>query len=147
MGTKRNQMDATFDATLQLKDAAAVAVTGAAQVGGAARVVNVGPAILSGTFVVDIIALTINADASYDMRLQASSDPTFASDVSIVARVNSTLTATSGEDRPGVGRRSMPFNNIGEDGAAKTYLRAFHVISGTGPSINYTAMVTQNPLP
>lgn len=147
MGTKRNQMDSTFDASLQLKDAAAVTASGAGQVGGAARVVNVGPAILSGTFVVDIAALTINADAAYDIRLQASSDPTFASDVSIVANVNSALTASSGEDRPVVGRRSVPFNNIGEDGGAKSYLRVFHVIAGTTPSINYTAMITQNPLP
>lgn len=147
MGTKRNQMDATFDAALQLKDASAVTTTGAAQVGGVARVVNVGAGILSGAFVVDIAALTINADADYDIRLQASSDPTFATDVTIVANVRSALLATAGEDRPGVGRRTVPFNNIGEDGAPKAYLRAFHVMSGTTPSINYAAMITQNPLP
>jgi hypothetical protein len=147
MGVKRNQMDATMDAATQLKDAGAVIASGAGQVGGANRVVNVGPALLSAVFTVDISALTINADAAYDIRLQASNDPTFATDVSIVANVQSLLIATGGEDRPGIGRHSRPFVNIGEDGQAKTYLRAYHNIAGTTPSINYAAMITQNPLP
>lgn len=147
MSTQRNVMNATFDAALQLKDAAAVATSGAAQVGGAARVVNVGAAILSGVLTVDIIALTVNADADYDIRLQVSSDPTFATDVTIAANVRSAVIATGGEDRPLVGRRQVPFNNIGEDGAPKAYIRAYHVISGTTPSINYQAFIGQNPLP
>jgi hypothetical protein len=147
MAVKRNQLDATMDAATQLKDAGAAVASGAGTVGGAARVVNVGPAILSAVFTVDIIAQTIDATAAYDIRLQASNDPTFATDVSIVAHLQSVLIATGGEDRPGIGRRSIPFVNIGEDGQAKTYLRAYHTISGTTPSINYAAMITQNPLP
>ena len=147
MSVKRNQMDATFDAALQLKDAGAAVASGAGTVGGAARVVNVGPAILSAAFVVDIIAQTVDATADYQIRLPASSDPTFATDVTIVAEVNSQLLATGGQDRPGVGRQSRPFNNVGEDGNPKAYLRVYHVIGGTTPSINYAAMITQNPLP
>jgi hypothetical protein len=136
-----------MDAATQLKDAGAAIASGAGTVGGAARVVNVGPAILSAVFTVDIIAQTIDATAAYDIRLQASSDPSFATDVTIVANVQSVLVATGGEDRPGIGRRSVPFNNIGEDGAPKAYLRVYHQIAGTTPSINYAAMITQNPLP
>ncbi len=148
MSVKRNQMDMTMDAATQLKDAGApVVASGPGQVGGVNRVVNVGPAILSAVFVVDIAALTIDATASYDLRLQASSDPTFATDVTIVAHIQSVLIAQGGEDRPGVGRRSVPFTNIGEDGAAKAYLRVYHTLGGTTPSINYAAMITQNPLP
>lgn len=147
MGTKRNQMEATFDAALQLKDAGALTASGAGQVGGVARVVNLGAAIVSGAFVVDIAALTVNADADYDARLQVSSDPTFASDVTIAANVRSAVVATGGEDRPLVGRRSVPFNNIGEDGAPKAYARLYVVISGTTPSINLSAYLSQNPLP
>jgi hypothetical protein len=148
MGTKRNQMDITFDAATQLKDAGAITSTGAGQVGGVARVVNVGPAILSGSFTVDISALDVaGGDESYDIRLQASSDPTFASDVSVVARV--TAGAGLGEDSMGVGRRSVPFNNIGGDGQPKAYLRSYAVIgAGAGTaSINYQAFIGQNPLP
>lgn len=147
MSVKRNQMDATMDAATQLKDAGAAIATGAGTVGGAARVVNVGPAILSAVFTVDIIAQTVDATADYQIRLQASSDPSFATDVTIVAEVNSQLVATGGQDRPGLGRQSRPFVNIGEDGNPKAYLRAYHVIAGTTPSINYAAMITQNPLP
>lgn len=147
MGTKRNQMDATFDAALQLKDAGALTATGAGQVGGANRVVNLGAAIMQGVFVVDIAALTVNADADYDARLQVSSDPTFASDVTIAANVRSAIAATGGEDRPLVGRRQVPFTNIGEDGAPKQYARLYVVIAGTTPSINLSSFISQNPLP
>lgn len=149
MGTQRNVMNATLDAALQLKDAGALTASGAGQVGGAARVVNVGTGIVSGAFVVDISALDItSADETYDIRLQVSSDPTFVSDVTIAARVTGGASAiTAGQDTMGVGRRSVPFNNIGEDGAAKAYVRVFAAIGGTTPSINFAAMITQNPLP
>lgn len=147
MSVKRNQLDATFDAATQLKDAGAAVASGAGTVGGAARVVNVGPAILSAVFNVDIIAQTVDATADYQIRLQASSDPTFATDVTVVAEVVSQLVGTSGQDRPGLGRQSRPFNNIGEDGAPKAYLRVYHVIGGSTPSINYQAFIGQNPLP
>jgi hypothetical protein len=149
MGTKRNQMDATLDVSLQLKDAGAITATGAGQVGGANRVVNVGPAIVQGVFVVDISALDVtSADETYDIRLQGSSDPTFATDVSILTRVVGGASAvTAGQDVQGVGRRQMPFINTDETGAPKAYLRAYAVVGGTTPSINYSAFISQNPLP
>jgi hypothetical protein len=149
MGTKRNIMDATFDAALQLKDAGAITATGAGQVASVARVVNLGAAVMQGAFVVDISALDVtSADETYDIRLQVSSDPTFATDVTIAARVVGGASAvTAGQDVMGVGRMARPFNNIGEDGAPKAYARVYGVLGGTTPSINYTAMITQNPLP
>jgi hypothetical protein len=150
MGTKRNQLDSTFDAALQLKDAGAVTATGAGQVGGVNRSVNLGAAIVQGVFVVDIAALDVaGLDETYDIRLQVSSDPTFATDVTIAARVQSGPVATTGQDSAGVGRQSRPFINIGEDGAPKAYARVYHSI-GAGAataSINYSAFISQNPLP
>jgi hypothetical protein len=147
MGTKRNQMDATFDAALQLKDAGAVTSTGAGTVGGSPRVVNLGTGIVSAALVVDISTLdATTGDESADLRLQVSSDPTFATDVTVAARIESGPSSI-GEDSQGVGRRSVPFNNIGEDGAAKAYARIYAVLGGTTPSINYSAFISQNPLP
>jgi hypothetical protein len=66
----------------------------------------------------------------------------------IAARVVGGASAvTAGQDTMGVGRMSRPFNNIGEDGAPKAYARVYAQIGGTTPSINFTAMITQNPLP
>jgi hypothetical protein len=149
MGTKRNQMDATVDATLQLKDAGAITATGAGQVGGQNRVVNLGTGLVSAAFMVDISALDVtSADETYDIRLQVSSDPTFATDVTIAARIVGGASAvTAGQDTQGVGKRVVPFNNVGEDGAPKQYARCYTAIGGTTPSINFDAWITQNPLP
>ncbi len=150
MGTKRNQLDMTFDAATQLKDAGAITGTGAGTVGGQPRVVNVGPAILSAVFVVDISALDVaGGDETYDIRLQGSSDPTFTTDVTVLASVVSGPSGTIGQDSQGVGRRSTVFVNTGEDGAPKQYLRSYAVVGAGGgtASINYQAFITQNPLP
>jgi hypothetical protein len=142
-------MNATMDASLQLKDAGVLTASGAGQVGGVNRVVNLGTGVVSGAFVVDISALDVtSADETYDIRLQVSSDATFATDVTIAARVvGGASAATAGQDVQGVGRRTVPFNNIGEDGAPKPYARAYLAAGGTTPSINFAAMITQNPLP
>lgn len=149
MGTQRNVMNVTMDAATQLKDAGVLTASGAGQVGGVNRVVNLGTGIVSAAFVVDISALdNSSADETYDIRLQVSSDPSFATDVTIAARVVGGASAvTAGQDTMGVGRRSVPFNNIGEDGAAKPYARVYLAAGGTTPSINFAAMITQNPLP
>lgn len=147
--TQRNLLNSTMDAATQLKDpGAALTATGAGTVGGAARVVNLGPGYLEGVFVVDISALDVtSADETYDIRLQVSSDPTFATDVTIAARVvGGASSVTAGQDVMGVGRMSRLFNNVGEDGAPKAYARVYAVIGGTTPSLTYAAMITQDPM-
>lgn len=148
MGTKRNINDATFDAALQLKDAGAVTASGAATVGAVARVVNVGAGVLSANLIVDIATLDVaGGDEAYDIRLQGSTDPTFATNVSILARVQSGT--GFGQDSFGVGRVSAPFQNTSESGEILPYLRAYHnIVPGAGTaSINYQAFIGQRVLP
>lgn len=147
MGTQRNILNATLDAAMILKDAGVVTASGAAQVSAVARVLNVGPAFLQGVMTVDFAALDITStDEGYEVRLQGSSDPTFATDVSILASVRAGTAVGTGENASGIGRRQTTFVNVSEDGKPLQYLRAYHVLSGTTPSANYQAFIGQNPL-
>lgn len=147
MGTKRNLLDATLDAAMILKDAGVVTASGAAQVGAVNRVLNVGPAYLEGVMTVDWDALDVTStDEGYEIRLQGSTDPTFATDVNIIASVRAGTAVGTGETVSGIGRRQVAFINNGKNGAPLPYLRAYHVLSGTTPSANYRAFIGQNPL-
>lgn len=151
MGTKRNQMDATFDAATQLKDAGAVTADGAGTVGGQPRVVNVGTGLLSATLIVDVADLDLaGGDEGYRIVLQGSTDPTFASGVSNLAEFNGgAAAAAAGEEGFGIGRLARGFNNIDEGGNILPYLRVFSDITpGTvGASVNYQAFIGQRVLP
>jgi len=149
MGTNRNFHTTTFDAATELKDVStAIIASGAGTVGGSARVVNVGQAILQAVMTVDFLTLDLaGGDESYEVRLQGSNDPTFATDISILASVRAGKGAAgAGEQDTGIGRRAVPFTNIGEDGTPLAYLRSYAVITvgaGSG-SISYRAFITPN---
>lgn len=144
----RNLYTATFDAATELKDAGAITATGAAQVGGAARVVNVGNGIINAVLVIDVDALTVSVgDEGYTITLQGSSSPTFASDVQnlFVHRAgDSTLTGESADST--IGRRTFPVSNQGRDGSPLPYLRIYTTVAGASPSVNFRAWLTKNPL-
>jgi hypothetical protein len=75
----RNILTATFDAATELKDAGAITASGAGQVSGAPRVVNVGAGLINAVLVIDVDAIDIaGGDEGYTVTLQGSSDPTFA---------------------------------------------------------------------
>lgn len=144
MGTSRNLLQTTIDVSTQLKDAGAITATGPGKVGGVNRVVNLGAAVVRGTLMVDIAALDVaGGDEAYDIRLQGSTDPTFASNVSVLARVEAGATSITGEDSAGVGRRSVPFINTDEAGNPLPYVRAYAILTaGAGTaSIDYQAFI------
>lgn len=147
MGTNRALLNATLDAAMILKDAGAVTASGAATVASVARVLNVGAAFLQGVMTVDFDVMDLtSSDEGYEVRLQGSTDPTFATDVSILASVRAGTAAGNPEGAVGIGRRQAPFVNVSESGTPLPYLRAYHVVAGTTPSVNYRAFIGQNPL-
>ena len=62
----------TYDNLLLLKDAAVVTVDAAAQVGGSARVVDVGDAHMDGVAVIDTSAIDTSGGNTYTVRIQGS---------------------------------------------------------------------------
>jgi len=143
----RNLLNATFDAATELKDAGAVAATAAAQVGGVARIVNVGNGLLQATMIVDFDAIkTTVGDESYELRLQGSTSPTFATGVYnlAVTKVGG-ATATGETVASTIGRKAVPFVNTNDGSTPLPYLRLYTVVAGTAPTANFRAFITKNP--
>lgn len=150
---RANLFNMTIDTLTILKDAGAVTASAAAQVGGAARVVDLGASttpsqgmgdapVTPAAVIVDVTAIDISSnDEHYILIFQASSSPTFASDVvnccaldlgaAAVLFGGATVATT-------VGRYILPVLNW-QNKVYRRYVRMFHTILGTTPSINYTA--------
>lgn len=136
-----------FDIQTLLKDAGAITASAAAQVSSAAQILDMGSARFDATVVVDVSALDISsADENYVITLQGSNSATFASGIQNLANVNLGATAS----RPGgaadslVGRYELMATNEQAD-VTYRYVRLYTTVSGTTPSINYTAFMTLLP--
>lgn len=135
----------TFDKETLMKDAGLIAADAAAQVGGAAKILDLGSdASFSGVLVVDVSAIEIASnDEVYRIIVQGSNSASFASGNENLAEL--TLGAT--EVRPGgaidsvVGRYELPFVNA-QGVLAYRYLRVYTDVGGTiATGINYTAHI------
>jgi hypothetical protein len=136
----------TFDKDLQLKDAGLVAASAAAQVGGAAKILDLGAGRFDGVVVVDLAAVEVaTGDESYHIECQFSNDSAFGSTNIVGASVklgDSTVNFGSA-DTPATGRVEIPFTNE-ILGTIYRYMRLFTRIAGTiATGINYTAWVAQ----
>lgn len=134
----------TFDALTLLKDAGAITASAAAQVGGQAKVLDMGAGRFDGTVVVDVMAIDISsADEIYDIIIQGSNSSSFASGIENLAQLN--LAATAVRDGGGqnsvVGRYEIGVTNEQADTVYR-YVRAYTKAAGTTPSINYTAYLS-----
>lgn len=136
-----------FDIQTLLKDAGAITADAAAQVGGQAQILDLGPARMDAVVVVDVTAIDISsADENYRLVLQGSNSPTFASGIQNLAVLELGATAA----RPGgaadslVGRYELMAANEQADVTFR-YCRMYTDVTGTTPSINYTAFMTELP--
>jgi hypothetical protein len=134
----RQQRGVTFDALTQLKDAGAVTASAAAQVAAAAKVLDLGTGRVDGVIFDDVSAIdTTSADEKYELEAQFSNDITFATGVVIgpVQKLGA-LASTGASANNGTGRYETPFTNE-INGVRYRYMRRFHRIGGTTPSISY----------
>lgn len=135
----KQQRGVTFDALTQLKDAGAVTASAAAQVAAANRVLDLGSGRVDAVIFDDVSAIGNAADHKYELETQLSNDITFATGVVIgpVQRLgNAATTFASANSVPG--RYETPFTNE-VNGVRYRYLRRFHRIAGTTPSISYVS--------
>lgn len=140
----RQQKDFTYDNALLLKDTGAISADAAAQVGGSARVLTLGAGRMDGRVIVDVSALdVVTGDESHVVATQFSNSPTFASGVvgGTMLRLGG-ATALVGESAASVaGRYELPCTNE-INGVIYSYMRLYTDVSGTTPSITYTAFLT-----
>jgi hypothetical protein len=155
----RNRFDFMIDAATQLKDAGAVAASAASQVGGAARVLDIGgpastnptvvagnvaPARLDFRVITDVSAIDVSSgDEKYEIEVQVSNDITFATGINVVASLKLGDSSVTGNSADSVVGRYEIHACSEVLGAAYRYVRLYNRIAGTTPSINYTAWLVQ----
>lgn len=130
-----------YDPNLLFKDAGLVAASAAAQVGGSAKVVDLGLGRFDGRMIIDASAIEVDTgNEVYDIIVQLSNSKTFASGI-----VNgpsykvgdSSVTAQSADSV--AGRFELPFHNEIQ-GTLYRYARVYTIVAGTiATGINYTA--------
>jgi hypothetical protein len=135
----------TFDAALQLKDAYLVAASAAAQVSSANRIVDMGEGNFQANVVVDVSAIEIaSGDERYDLIIQGSSSPTFASAyVDLATYPLGAAAAIPGDQASATGRYVFPFSNE-YNNTRYRYIRLYVVVAGTvATGINFTAYLAK----
>lgn len=139
----------TFDTELQLKDAGLVAASGAATVGGSAKVLDLGDGFVQGQVWFNITAIESgSADETYEIMLQFSDGSDFSSD-NVFAQSFHVGTGSNGwTDQYITGIKVMPFNNryINSSGDEENfrYMRVYTVVGGTiSTGINFEAWVVK----
>lgn len=138
-----------FDILTLLKDAGLIAASAAAQVGGAAAVLDVGAARIDAVVVIDVTAVEIGTgDEEFLLVLQGSNSSSFASGIQNLAAIDVGANSTG---RPGgaidslVGRYELMFTNEQAD-VTYRYIRLYTKVSGTiATGVNYTAFMTELP--
>ncbi|MGH6631302.1 MAG: hypothetical protein ACREB3_16360, partial [Burkholderiales bacterium] len=140
----RSRRTYTFDAGLEFKDAGLIAADAAAQVDGSAKVVDLGTGLWEGDMVIDVSAIEIaSGDEKYEIIVQLSSSPTFASVIAqgVSLSLGATATLIGSDIASTVGRYILPFHNEGVDGVTYRYARLYTNVTGTlATGINYTAI-------
>jgi hypothetical protein len=141
---------ATYDAALLLKAAAAVAATA-----NGSLILDVGTGMVKGDVIIDVTGLEIDSnDESYEIIIQGSSDATFGTAANIASLCSVTIgdkVATRlaygvfqvGTDDT-TGRYTLPFRNE-RNGTTYRYLRIKTVVVGTiTTGITYSAWLAKD---
>ncbi len=139
----------TYESNLILKDAGLVAVSGAAQVSAAAKIVDLGGGFVEGKVVLDVSALEIDTgDESYDIVVLLGEEADFATKAKVVERVTLHLGAkgtkrTDSDADDVAGRYVISFDNL-HGTSVYRYMGLYTVVAGTiATGINYTARLTK----
>lgn len=134
------------DGTLILKDAGLVAVSGAATVGGQAKVADVGAGLVNAELVVDVSAIEIASnDELYTIAVQGSDTSDFSTGSPVIEDLVVLILGASevvgGNQDTASGRLILPFHNE-KAGTVFPYLRVYTTVAGAvATGINFTAHV------
>lgn len=131
----------TYDHALLLGDGGSITASAAAEVGGTARVLDLGAGQCYGDIIVDVSELDVDTgNEIVTIGVQISSSATFASDIYQVASLAiGDAAALAGDVDMTTGRYVIPFNNMIADDVVKRYLRIYYTIAGTVAGFDATA--------
>ena len=127
-----------------LKDAGAVTSSGFGEVDSSPQVVDLGSGIVRGNCIIDLAAMVMQGnDQLYQLHLMGGDDASFTKTVALATmELGPKETIESNWDSK-LSRFIMPFQNE-QGGVIFPYIRIRHTISGSSPSINYTARLEKN---
>ena len=138
----KSRPDYTFDAELEFKDSAIIGASAAAQVATVDKIIDVGTGLFVGDLIVDVTTIEIASnDERYDIIVQGSNSPTFASVfVDLASLPLGALEVVAGDQDSLVGRHILSFRNE-LNGVYYRYLRVYTVVAGAiagGGGISYS---------
>lgn len=136
-----------FDTLLQLKDAGLVASSAAAQVGGSAKIVNLGLGAVEADVILDATAVEVaSGDELFTVICEFSNSATFASGIvpgSMQYLGDAAAIPGGGDTDNGAGRYKLPFTNV-INGTHYQYMRLYTLVAGTiATGVNYSAFIAK----
>jgi hypothetical protein len=142
----RNRFDYTFDSDTELKDtSAAIAVSAAAQVGGADKVLDLGAGRMDGVVVIDVTALNVAAGDEATVFFQLSDGgPTTAlfeagNWIAGASKIFGDVTLNGSKVDSVIGHYELPVSNE-INGTVYRYARLYTLIAAAG-SLTYRAFL------
>lgn len=134
-----------LDALTILKDAGLVAVSAAAQVSAADKILDLGTGHLEAEAIIDVTAIEVaTGDELYEIEFQLSNSATFASGIvatGILKLGDSSVNDGSADSK--TGRYTLPVSNE-FNGTLYRYARLYTKVAGTiATGINYTAYLSK----
>lgn len=131
----------TYDHSLLLHDGDAITASAAGNVGGVAKILDLGAGNVFGDIIVDVSELDVDTgNEIVTIGVQVSSSATFASDnYQIASLAIGDAVVLTGDTDMTTGRYVIPFNNLIKNGTAKRYLRLYFTIVGLGGGFDCVA--------
>ena len=128
----------------QLKDAGAVTSSGYGEVDSSAKVVSLGQGLVRANCIIEVSAMAMQVnDELYKLHLMGGDDESFTNTVALATVEIGCKEVTESNLDSKLGRYVVPFENE-KNGVVYPYVRIRHAISGTTPSINYTARLEKD---
>jgi len=131
----------TYDHSLLLHDGGAITSSAAGEVGGSARVLDLGAGKVEGDIIVDVTELDVDSNNEIvTIGVQISDTANFGSAFYQVASLAvGDASPLAGDTDMTTGRYVIPFNNMIANGVTKRYLRLYFTVAGTVAGFNCTA--------
>ena len=137
-------MKKTMDMNLQLKDSAAVTATAAAQVSGAAKVIDLGAGRVDAKVINNVTAINNTAAANkYTLTLQGSNTADMSTGNVTLAKMELGHATALGEAARSTGVWEQPFTNE-LNGTVYRYVRQYITIAGSPVSITHEAWIAKS---
>jgi hypothetical protein len=144
-GSLDSRFDIPFDADFIIKDAGLIAADDVWQVGGADKIVDLGPQQFHGVCFINATAVEVDSgNELYENYIQGSNSSTFASGIVNLAMLplgDSAAMIGGGDTDGGAGFYRLMFSNV-YDGTVYRYVRGYTDVTGTiATGINFEARI------